>query len=120
MFGYSKVIQKDDLMKVIDNDISFLKTLIGLFEEQAKESLETFDSALKNSDWNSYLRATHDLKNIGRSIASEKLLQHAAELELFAKTQDTDKARAKLKSTTSILGKAHNELTKIQESKQNS
>lgn len=113
MLGWNKVIQKDAFMRVIGNDLNFLETVISLFEEQAKDSLATLTNSLSTPDWSAYLRATHDLKNMGRSIASQKLIDHAGLLEKFAEEQDTSKALAKLKMTEKILSKARAELIQI-------
>ena len=117
MFGWNKVIEKDAFMRVIGNDLNFLETVISLFEEQAKDSLVTLGSSLSTPDWSAYLRATHDLKNMGRSIASQKLIEHAGILEKFADEQNAVKARAKLKITEKLLSKARAELIQIGEKK---
>ena len=113
MFDWNKVIQKNAFMRVIGNDLNFLETVISLFQEQAKDSLETLHMALHSLDWPAYLRATHDLKNMGRSIASQKLIDHAALLEQFAQSKDVTQAQIALKATTKILKKANAELIQI-------
>ena len=113
MFGWNKVIEKDAFMRVIGNDLNFLETVISLFESQAKDSLDTLSGALVTPDWPSYLRATHDLKNMGRSIASTKLIEHADILEQFAEGQNVVQAQAALKNTAKLLGKARAELIEI-------
>lgn len=115
MFGWSKerVVQKEAFLHVIGNDLNFIETVISLFEEQAKDCMEILSDSLQTSDWNAFLRATHDLKNTGRSIASQKLIDHSVELEKIASEQSVEKAKVALKNTEKLLNKARTELLEI-------
>ena len=116
MFGWNKIIDKREFLETIDNESALLDTVIELFTQQASDSLSHMQTALANKDCNAFERAAHDLKNIGRNIASDKFIKHSRELEILAGENKLDQAAAKIDSTQKLIAKAKKELENIRKS----
>lgn len=113
MFGWGKVIDREALMKVVDNDLNLLDSIVSLFGKQAEDSLGVIRRALVKGDWTEYLRGVHDIKNIGRSVASDRLIEHAGELESIASAKDLELGRRYVAKTVKLLERASRELVGI-------
>lgn len=113
MLGWNKVIEKSVFMETIDNDSSLLDTVIELFKQQSKDTFNAMTTAIDQSDWFAFERAAHDLKNIGRYLASPRLIEHSHELEKLAAERHLEVAAHKLDRTAKLLTKALKELTTI-------
>ncbi len=112
-FRRNEIIDQSALGAVVGNDFEFLKTMIPLFSSQSEESLKALSLAIVKSDWEGYLRASHDIKNLARSVASQKLLEQAIFLEKVAAIRDKESALEALDETTKLLQKASKELLGI-------
>jgi HPt (histidine-containing phosphotransfer) domain-containing protein len=114
IFSFSrKVIERESLMKVIDHDLALLDSMISLFGKQAEDSLGVINRALVKGDWADYLRGAHDIKNIGRSVASARLIEHAQELEQIASAKDLELGRRYIPKTVKLLEQASKDLLEI-------
>lgn len=110
MFGWSKVIDKKAFLETVGGDPALIDTLIELFQKQSKENVQALQAAAKKGDNKAYQQAVHDLKNIGRNIASPKLLKHSERLEAFGANQQLELAAKSVEKTTEILAQALEEL----------
>ena len=114
MFFTAKLIDKNLFLETIDRDQSLLETLISLFEEQSRDNINSMRDALRTKNNEQFERAAHDLKNLGRNIASEKLVEHSHILETLAAERKIIEAGKLLDQTEKLLGKAQKELIEIQ------
>ena len=113
MFGWNTLIDQNTFHEMIGSDIEHLDTLIALFEEQSKENVESMQHAIQHHDVQTFERAAHDLKNLGRNIASSKLIEHSQELERIASETQFDLAATKIDETARLLNRALKELRKL-------
>lgn len=113
MFRWNKIIEKDALMKIVSNDISFLNSMIEVFKQQVADTMGIMTRALEKNDKLALERVTHDLKNIGRSVACNRLIEHSQKLEkLILKDEIT---KAQIKETEKLFSKALKELNSIRD-----
>ena len=113
MLGWNKLIDSEVFYEIIDGDVCHLDTIIALFEEQAEENLEAMERALKQSDIQAFERAAHDLKNLGRNIAAQKLIDYSDQLESLAINSKFDEASDRLGKIKSLLKRAKEELNSL-------
>lgn len=116
MFGWSRVIDKKAFLETVGGDRALIETLIELFRQQSKENVQALEAAAKRGDNRAFQQAVHDLKNIGRNIASPKLLKHSQRLEALAANQQLDQAAESVQKTTAILAQALEELQSMRQS----
>ncbi len=114
MLTWTRIIDKRAFLDLIDSDKAHLAMIIELFKEQSQDNLENMENAASLDDSDAFLRAAHDLKNLGRNIAAMALIKHSETLEEHAARQELTKADAMLKETRKLLSKALRELTSIQ------
>lgn len=110
MFGWNSVIDKKAFFDTVGQDPSFIDTLIELFRVQYAENIQALESAAKRGDEKGVQKAAHDLKNIGRNIASPKLIQHSSKIESLAAEKQLAQVIASVGKTTKLLEKALQEL----------
>ncbi|MFN8390851.1 MAG: Hpt domain-containing protein [Bdellovibrionota bacterium] len=113
MLGFSKIIDKKTFHEIIGDDLEHLDTIIALFEEQAEDNLSNMREAILREDRGSFERAAHDLKNMGRNVASQKLVDHSHELERLAKEAPFEALHDKLQDSSDLLAKALKELKSL-------
>jgi HPt (histidine-containing phosphotransfer) domain-containing protein len=70
----NKVIDESLFLEIINNDLSVMNSMINLYHQQYIENIETMRSSIDRNDQLNFERAAHDLKNLGRNIASKKLI----------------------------------------------
>ena len=113
MFGWNNLIDHKTFHEMIGSDVEHLDTLIALFEEQSRENLESMQHAIRHQNVQVFGRAAHDLKNLGRNIASAKLVAHSQELERIASEPHLAEAAERIDETVRLLGRALKELRKL-------
>ena len=113
MFFSKKLIDKKTFLEVIGEDKDMVLTVLELFREQSELCVKTMHTAIERSDALSFKRAAHDLKNVGRNIASERLVEAAEELEGLGDNGELGSAAEKLVQAEKMLGTAEKELQGI-------
>ena len=113
MFLFSKIIDQKVFLESVGDDTCHLETLIHIFEEQARDNIAHMYTALGQNDYDAFERAAHDIKNLGRNIAADKLIQHSQMLEELAGRRELDDVDELIKETQKLLSKAQVELVKI-------
>ena len=116
MFGWNRVIDKKAFLETVGEDPSFIDTLIELFRKQSKENVQALESAAKKGDAKAVQQAVHDLKNIGRNIASPKLIKHSVKLEALTAEKQLQQVVESVEKTTQMLEKALLELQELRAS----
>jgi hypothetical protein len=113
MFGFIRLIDQKTFHEIIGDDMGHLDTIIALFDEQANDNMSNMHEALLKNDALAFERAAHDLKNLGRNIAAQKLIEHSHELERLAAESALEAAAKRLKETSDLLARASRELKKL-------
>ncbi len=113
MFPWNKVIEKKALLEIVDNDLSFLDSVIELFKQQSSDTMTDMKAALRVMDQVALGRAVHDLKNIGRSVGSTPLIEQSMRLEEIVAMKQLNIVNRQLKKIEKLLLKAQKELINI-------
>ena len=113
MFPWNKVIEKKALLEIIDNDLSFIDSVIALFDQQSIETMNEMRAATKAMNQAALGRVVHDLKNIGRSVGSTPLIEQSKILEEIVAKKQLNAISQQIIKTEKLLRKAHKELIKI-------
>ena len=113
VFFSKKLIDKETFLEVVGNEAEMIDTVIELYKEQTANGLKSIQSAIDTNDSVTLERAAHDLKNVGRNIASEKIVEAAHDLELMGANKDIDAAFDKIDSIEKMLQNALKELKAI-------
>lgn len=119
MFGWNRVIDKKTFLETVGDDPSFIDTLIELFRKQSKENVHALQAAAKRGDQKAVQQAAHDLKNIGRNIASTKLIKLSTRIEQLAAEKQLQQVVDSVDATTELLARALEELHEMRESLSN-
>ena len=110
MFGWGRVIEREKFLEKVASNPQLLDTLMELFAQQSDDTVQTMIVALDIADWQSLQRAVHDLKNIGRSVASTKLIEHSRVLDEMANERQLELLKKSVGRTSKLLAKAGKEL----------
>jgi HPt (histidine-containing phosphotransfer) domain-containing protein len=113
MLGFNRIIDKKTFHEIIGDDLEHLDTIIALFEEQADDNLTNMREAILKEDRGAFERAAHDLKNMGRNVASNRLVEHSHELEKLAAEARFGALHDKLEESSDLLAKALKELKSL-------
>lgn len=116
MFGWNRVIDKKTFLETVGGDPSFIDTLIELFRKQSKENVQALQNAARRGDEKAVQQAAHDLKNIGRNIASTKLIKLSSRLEELAAAKQLAEVTESIEKTTDLLARALEELQEMRSS----
>ena len=116
MFFSKALIDRDTFLEVVGNEAAMVDTVIELYKEQTENGVKSINKAIDTADFLLLERAAHDLKNVGRNIASEKLVEQAHELEIMGANKDVESAIDKLDSVERMLNSALKELLAIRKS----
>ena len=111
--GLQKVIEQRAFLQLITGDAGLLDTIIALFGQQSEDTIKTMEGALAAQDWQAMQRAVHDLKNIGRSVASPRLIQQSQELDRLAIERQLVQLQKAISRTERLLARASRELHHI-------
>ena len=113
MFFSKKLIDKKTFLEVVGNEKELVGTVVELYKEQTSDCMKTMRHAINSGDAVSFKRAAHDLKNVGRNIASEKLVEMSEELEALGDSGELQAAEEKLEPAEKLLQNAEKELSAI-------
>ena len=116
MFGLSKIIEKKLFLEYVGNDMEHFDTIIHLFKEQSEDTLKRMREALRQEDSSAFGHAAHDLKNLGRNIAANPIIDHSRALEEHAANEQLSMAAEMLDKTEKLLRRAQKELVSIRNS----
>lgn len=113
MLLFSKVIDTKIFLESVGDDTSHLDTLISIFAEQSRDNIAHMYTALGKNDYDAFERAAHDIKNLGRNIAANKLIEHSQVLEELAAKRQLTNVEELIENTKKLLDRAQSELVKI-------
>ena len=113
MFSWNRIIEQKRFLETVSNDPQMIDTMIELLAQQSEDTVNTMVIALEAADWRSVQRAVHDLKNIGRSVASSKLIKYSQGLDKMAKEKKVEELRKSVARTIKLLAQAGKELRSL-------
>ena len=113
MLWWNKLVERQALMDSLGNDESYLATVVELFKQQSQDTIKDMKNSLDSNDTFGFSRAAHDLKNIGRSVASNRIVKQSLKLEELAAKQNLANIAREVKKTEKLLAKALEELIRL-------
>ena len=116
MLFAKKLIEREEFLEAVGNERELIDTLLDLYDEQTRDCLKNMRLAYERNDASLFERAAHDLKNVGRNIASKRLIEHAQDLEEMAARGELEGAVRNVRRTEKLLRTAGNELAAIRKS----
>jgi HPt (histidine-containing phosphotransfer) domain-containing protein len=110
---FEKVVDEKLFLEIIQNDLSVIPSIINLYKKQSDENILLMKKSISNNDKLNFERAAHDLRNLGRNIASRKLIMISDNLEDKLNNYSLESLNNEIIKTEKVLRKAESELRKI-------
>ncbi|SRR6056297_199439 len=101
----------EPLRQLSGGDESFVKHMLGVFDKLVQETIENFQSALEEKDWEKASKAAHKIKPSLDQLRIDSLRNTVREIEAFPKKDVADyDISAKINEMIHTLNKVTSQL----------
>lgn len=109
----SDVLDREELMELIDGDLELLSDMLESYDEEARDKLHDLELALTDQKAEEAATHAHTIKGMLWAFAAQKAGSTALQLELEAKSGDVAKANQLLPELKSNMDEARAALSNL-------